>query len=210
MFNFRYQLRSIVIYLEMGCCKSSPDIGISRLYPTNSTLNQIEMRQLEALLSGIPHHCREDIMKLPVRQLLNHYQYHKMAVYHGLRKEWSLAISYEYRVIKGLQTLLPTEKDHYIFFHFYSILSASFLALGELEVAIEGIHIALAILLKHTPMDYKTISHHYYYLANVYITLQDWKVTAQYLIKAIETARLMNELDQDYIHLLETELQTTK
>jgi tetratricopeptide (TPR) repeat protein len=199
----------------MGCCKSSSDIGIARLHRTNSVhanspLTQTEMAQLEKFLSSIPNHCRQPIINLPKRQLLNFCRYHKMALNHSLRKEWSLAISYEYRVIKGLQLLLPNDKDHYIFFNFYSILSASYLALGELEAAIEGIHIALAILLKHTPMDYKTISIHYYNLANVYKALKNLKATAQYLTKAIETAQLSHDVDGKYILMLETELQATK
>ncbi len=199
----------------MGCCKSSSDIGIARLHRTNSVhanspLTQTEMAQLEKFLSSIPNHCRQPIINLPKRQLLNFCRYHKMALNHSLRKEWSLAISYEYRVIKGLQLLLPNHKDHYIFFNFYSILSASYLALGELEAAIEGIHIALAILLKHTPMDYKTISNNYYHLANAYKVSQNWKATGQYLILAIETARHGNDLDQDFIPMLKTELQMVK
>jgi len=199
----------------MGCCKSPSDIGIARLHQTNSArtnspLTQAEIAQLETFLSGIPDHCREPIIILPARQLLNLYQDHKKALYHALQREWSLAISYEYRVIKALQTRLSPDKDHYIFFNFYSILSASFLALGELEAAIEGIHIALAILLKHTPMDYKTISNHYYHLANAYRALNDWKATTHYLIKAIETAWLSNGFDQEYIRMLQTELQIAK
>ncbi len=199
----------------MGCCRSSPDIDIARLHRinsirTNSPLTQTEMEQLENFLSSIPNHCRQTIINLPKRQLLNFCQYHKMALYHSLRKEWRLAISYEYRVIKRLQLLLPTNKDHYIFFNFYIMLSASYLALGELESAIEGIHIALAILLKHTPMDYKTISNNYYHLANAYKISQNWKLATRYLILAIETARLGNDLDQEFISMLETELQMVK
>jgi hypothetical protein len=199
----------------MGCCKSSPDIRSLRLNLTNairinSSLTQTEMMQLEAFLSGIPDHCRQIIVNLPPRQLLTFYQYHTMALQHGLKREWSLAISYEHRVIKGLQALLPTAKDHYVFFNYYTVLSASFLALGELEAAIEGILIALAILLKHTPMDYRTISKYYHYLANVFTSLQEWKATVYYLTKAIEIARFMTDLDQEYIDMLEAELQMAK
>ena len=199
----------------MGCCQSSSHIDSSCLHSAASSgafsfLTQAEMLQLEILLSRIPNHCREAIINLPARQLLNLYQYHTLALYHGLHKQWSHAISYEKRAIKGLQVLLPKDKDHFIFYNFYSILSASFLALGGLQVAVEGIHITLAILLKHTPMDYQTISIHYYHLANVYKAIQNSKATAQYLTKAIEIARLSNDVDQEYISMLETELQSTK
>lgn len=196
----------------MGCCKSSADTSASCLHPTNSPdgfsfLTQAEMVQLETLLSRIPDHCREPIINLPVRQLLNLYQHHMMALHHGLKRQWQQAISYEHRAIKGFQVLLPTNKDHYIFLDFYNILSASCLALGELQAATEWIHIALAILLKHTPKDYKTISTHYFYLANTYKVLQNSKAMAEYLAKAIETARLSNnDLVQEYIPMLETEL----
>jgi hypothetical protein len=201
--------------LLMGCCKSSLDIEILHLNSTNSaridsTLTQTETKQLEIFLSEIPDHCRQIIVNLPARQLLNFYQYHTMALQHGLKREWSLAISYEHRVLKGLQTLLPTQKDHYIFFYFYTVLSASFLALGEFEAAIEGLYIALAILLKYTPMDYRTISGYYRHLANAFRILQEWKATAYYLIKAIATARLMTDFDQEYIGILEAELQIAK
>jgi tetratricopeptide (TPR) repeat protein len=168
------------------------------------------MTQLETLLSEIPEHCREAIIKLPVRELLNLYQYHTAASHHGLQKQWQIAIAYEQHAIKGFQALLPTNRDHYIFFNFYSILSALFLGLGEVQAAIEGIYISLAILLIHTPMDYPTISNHYYYLAEAYQCKQNWKSTAQYLAKAIETARLSNDLDQEYIRTLETKLRIAK
>jgi hypothetical protein len=199
----------------MGCCKSLLNIGSSRFHSNNSTrassaLSQAEMTQLETLLSGIPDHCREAIINLPARQLLNLYQYHTIALYHGLQREWQIVILYELDVIKGFQALLPMNKDHYIFLNFYSILSASFLALGELQAAIEGIHSALVILLKHTPTDYTTISNHYCYLAEAYKAKQNWESTAEYLTKAIDTPQLKNDLDQEYIRTLETELQMAK
>lgn len=199
----------------MGCCKSSPNIATACLnemnsISVNSSLTQDEMVQLETFLSEIPDHCRQLVSSLPERHLFSFYQYHNMAIYHGLQKEWSLAISYEHRVLRGLHTLLPKDRDHYIFFNFYSVLSASFLALGELEAAIEGIHITLAILLKHTPTDYYTISNHYYHLAGAYKVSCDWKATAHYLTVAIETARCMDDLDQEFISKLENELQMVK
>lgn len=157
-------------------------------------------------MSAIPDHCREALLGLPARQLLSLYQCHMMALYHGLQKEWQLAISCEQRVIKGLQALLPADKDHYIFFNFYSILSASFLALGALQQAVESLHIAIAILLKHTPMDYKTICVHYYHLANAYKALHNSQASIYYLSKAMETARRRNDSHQRYIPILETEL----
>ncbi|CAF1271514.1 unnamed protein product [Adineta steineri] len=193
----------------MGCCKSLPNITCDfRLHKIKSScLTHNEIIQFEALLSEIPDHCRQAIINLPIRQLLNIYQYHIRALDYGLQKEWQLVIAFEQRVIKRLQVLLPTDKDHYIFFNFYNVLSASFLALGALQLAIEGLHIALVILLKHTPTDYKTISMHYYHIANVYKILYDLKTMIQYLTKAIEIARLINDLDQEYIVKLETELQ---
>lgn len=196
----------------MGCCKSSLYISDSRFYSLNamrnsSSFTQTEMLQLGILLSAVPDHCQEAIISLPARKLLNLYKYHLMALYHGLHREWSVAIAYEQRVIKGLQVLMPNEKDHYIFFHFYSVLSACFLALGELHAAIEGIETALAILLKHTPTDYKTISCHYYHLANVYKNDQNWAAAANYLTQAIKTARFINDLDLEFIYALETEFQ---
>ncbi len=195
----------------MGCRTSSFGIGISKSnICIDSPLTEAERIQFETILSGIPVHCRQIILNLPPRQLLNFYQYHTMAIQHGLRKEWPLSISYEHRALKGLQTLLPTQKDHYIFFNFYTVLSASFLALGEFEVAIEGLYLALAIVLKYTPMDYRTISGYYHHLAKVFTIVHDWKAATHYLIKATYTARLMNDLDQEYIDILETELRLAK
>ncbi|CAF4653708.1 unnamed protein product [Rotaria sp. Silwood1] len=165
------------------------------------------MVQLGTLLSKIPDHYQEAIINLPVRKLLNFYHYHLMALYYGQQRQWLLAVLCEQHVIKGLQALMPTEKDHYIFFNFYSVLSACLLALGEIQTAIEGLHITLSILLKHTPMDYKTISNHYYHLANVYKIIPNWEAASQYITKAIELARLSNDLDQEYIHILETNFQ---
>lgn len=191
----------------MGCCKSSPNQQKKNSLIKNSSLTKDQMNQLETFLSEIPDHCRSSITNIPARQLFIFYQCHTIAKQHGKQKEWSLAISYERCAIKGLQSLLPKDKDHYIFYNFYSILSASLLALGELEAAIEGIHITLAILLKHTPMNYNTISNHYYHLANAYKILHDWKATAQYLQKALELTRLIDDPDEEFLQKVETELQ---
>ncbi|CAF2376029.1 unnamed protein product [Rotaria sp. Silwood2] len=199
----------------MGCCKSSLCIDTLYLHRSNSTrifssFTQAEIVQLATLLSKIPDHCQEAIINLPARKLLNLYQYHLMALHHGLQREWLLAVSCEQHVINGLQALMPTEKDHYIFFHFYSVLSACFLALGEIQTAIEGLNITLAILLKYTPMDYETISNHYCHLANVYKIIQNWEAATQCITKAIEIARLSNDLDQEYMRILETNFQLIK
>ncbi|UJR10536.1 hypothetical protein I4U23_014736 [Adineta vaga] len=195
----------------MGCCKSlvvvvTSHLSLSKLRRRSTSLTHAEITQLQIIFAGIPEHCRDTILSLPARQLLNLYQYHMMALYHGLQKEWKLSISCEQRVIKGLQALLPTDKDHYIFFNFYSVLSASFLALGALQQAVEGLHLALAILLKHTPVDYKTISIHYYHLANAYKALHNSRASAQCLSKAIETSRLRTDPRQTYIPILETDI----
>ncbi|CAF4276261.1 unnamed protein product, partial [Rotaria magnacalcarata] len=82
--------------------------------------------------------------------------------------------------------------------------------LGEIQTAIEGIQIALAILLKHTPNDHKKISYHYYHLANTYKRIRHCKEAAECFIKAIEMARLSNEIDEEYVDMLETDLRTIK
>lgn len=199
----------------MGCCKSCLYYSSTTLIPWNSnhffsSFTQAEMIQLGSLLSEMPDHCHEAITNLPIRQLLNLYQYHLMAYHYGLQKEWLFTISYEQRVIKGLQTLMPNEKDHYIFFKFHSVLSAAFLAIGEISTAIEGIQTVLHILLKHTPNDHLTISSHYYYLANAHRVMKNWAISAQYFKKAVETARLSDETDQAYVNMLETEFQEVK
>ncbi|CAF3399741.1 unnamed protein product [Rotaria socialis] len=199
----------------MGCCKSCLHIDGAQFNSLNltrvsSSFTQDEIIQLGTFLSEIPDHCQEAIINLPVRQLLTFYQYHLMALYHGLQREWLFAISYEQCLIKGLRALMPTEKDHYIFCNFYGVLSASFLALGEIHTAIEGIQIALAILLKHTLNDHKKISYHYYHLANAYKRIKHCKEAAECFVKAIEIARLSNEIDEEYVDMLETDLRTIK
>ena len=189
-----------IIYFNMGgCCTSSARV------PTEA-----EMTELEIFLSGIPDYCREIINNLPPQQLFHAYRCHRVALNHGLKRHWSLAIFYEHCAIKKLQVLLPTHKDHYTFFYFYRVLSAAFLALGELESAIESIQITLAILLKYTPEDYQAISKHYYYLAIAFKGLRDSRGTTKYLIKAVETARSITDLDPEYIPMLENELQLAK
>ncbi|CAF1633562.1 unnamed protein product [Adineta ricciae] len=191
----------------MGCCEGLPTVAsLIKFRRRTTSLTHADITQLQIIFAGIPEHSRQVILNLPARQLLSLYQYHMMALYHGLQKEWQSAIYCEQRVIKGLQALLPTDKDHYIFFNFYSVLSASFLALGALQKAIEVLHIALAILLKHTPTDYKTISVHYYHLANAYKALHDSRASAQYLTKAVEAARLRSDSSRTYAAVLETDL----
>lgn len=174
------------------------------------SLTQHEKVQLETFLFYVPNDCQQTIVNLSKRDLLNLIRKHRMAVYCSLKKDWSLAIYYERQAIKRLQTLLPNEKDHYIFYIFYNILSAAFLALGQFESAIEGIQLALIILLKHTPTEYRIISNHYFYLAYMYNNLQDWQLAMEYFCKAIETGQYIEPFDQDLICMLENELNKTK
>jgi hypothetical protein len=186
MFIFSY------IYLKMGCCKSSPDVGASYLHPNSvhasSPLTQVELMQLGKILAETPEHCGEAILNVPSRQLLNLFQCHMMAIYHGSGREWQLALLCETQVTVGLKVLLPNGKNDHIFFNIYNTLSACYFALSELQAAIGGTKIAFAILLKHTPMDYTKLTDMYWHLGEVYKIEQKWKATAYYLTKAIETA----------------------
>lgn len=197
------------------CCTRSANVKIMHWDPIKSvridlSLSEAAISELRIFVSEIPDHCRPIINKLPAGQLYNAYRSHKKALNYGLKKNWSSAIFYEHRAIRRLQTLLPRHKDHYVFFHLYNVLSAASLALGEVESAIEGIHITLAILLKHTPMDYRAISIRYHYLAIIFKGLEDWRGVVKYLTKAIETARLIADFDSDYNQMLEIELRTAK
>lgn len=193
----------------MGCsCARLP--LVKSIQSFNPSLTEGEKAELEIFLSEIPEHCREIINNLPTRQLFRVYRYHRMALNDGLKRNWSLAIFSEHRALRRLQILLPRQKDHFLFFYLYHVLSASYLALGELESAIESIQIALAILLKHTPMNYQAISKYYYYLAIAFKGIRDWRTTVKYLIKAIEVAELITDLDAEYIPKLENELQSAQ
>jgi len=196
----------------MGCHLSSFHLPVKffNFHHRNYSFTQDDRIQLETFLLNIPNHCQQTIINLSKQDLVNLIRKHRLALYFSLKKQWSLTIFYERQAIKRLQILLPNEKDHYAFSIFYNVLSAAFLAFGQVESAIEGIQLSVVIQLKHTPTDYRNLSKNYFYLASMYNMLQEWQPAIEYLLKAIETSRHMTPIDEDFVCMLENELEKTK
>jgi hypothetical protein len=190
----------------MGCCESSPAIDDFSL----SSVTPVERMTFEHIISQIPVHCRQEIINLPVQPFLRIYQYHLEAIWFIARNEFHLAMLRELQAIEGLRTLLSHCKDHFIFSDFYTILSASFIRSGNVESAIETAQISLIILVKHTPTDHKNISVTYATLALYHRLAKESRAAELCAMKAIERARLTNELSQQDISTLEEILELTK
>jgi tetratricopeptide (TPR) repeat protein len=196
---------NIITFLNMGCCKSSPDNGISTLFSINvSSSHTAEATMFREVVNQIPVHCRQTIINLPTNLFLHAYQYHLIANYHLRRGEFRTAIISESQAIRNLEALLPDHKDHFIFVDMYNTLSLCLSLVGAVSAAIEGNHMALAILLKHTPTDYAAISTQHFQLSSCYLKVGACGQAIEYLRKAIEIARLSNEPNREDIQMLET------
>jgi tetratricopeptide (TPR) repeat protein len=182
----------------MGCCKSFPNnVGQS------SSVILIDIMAFEKILSLMPVDCRQQLKNLPLRRFLDTYDFHLAAVFYAIRKKYFLAIFNELLAIKELKLMLPHHEDHFIFANMYQVLCECYFQIYNPELAAEAGEIAVSIMLKHTPTDYKKISLQYYQLAKLYMIQDQWQKTEQYIVKAIEIGRLSNELPQGFIQALE-------
>jgi hypothetical protein len=183
----------------MGCCESSPnDVDHS-----SSSVTSNERMAFEKLLATMPANCRQQLRDLPVRRVLDVYEFHLTAMFFAIRKEYFLAIFNEMIAIQELKQMLPRHEDHFMFTNMYKVLCECYYAIGHLEQAAEAGEIGVTIVLKHTPTDYKNISLQYYRLVQLYIILNKWQQTEQCIMKAIETGRQSSELPQAFIQGLE-------
>jgi hypothetical protein len=198
----------------MGCCESLPNDVISLSPITNPNhvssslpLTPGEQVLFQQILTKIPVHCREAIVNLPGKQFLKIYQCHLIAKNYFQRNEYRLASISESEAIKGMESLLPAQKDHFIFIDMYNILTMCTVALGLLSVAIESSEFALAISLKHTPTNYTAISEQYFQLSVLFKLGSSWRTAAGHLTRAIELERLSNAPNQERIHAFEADRQ---
>lgn len=183
----------------MGCCESSQNGSGSSSSPVSSE----ESTVFEQILSSIPAHCRKHLRSLPIRRFLDVYEFHLAAMCHVIRKEYLLAAFSEIIAIQELKLMLPRHKDHFIFADMYRVLCACYFEIGNLERAGELGEIIVAIMLKHTPIDYTYISLQYYRLSEAYMVREKWQKTEEYIVKAIEIGRFSNELPPTFIQGLE-------
>ncbi|CAF1145366.1 unnamed protein product [Adineta steineri] len=109
-----------------------------------------------------------------------------------------------------LGDMMPNHKDHFIFVDICNIVSSCFLELHVVEGAVLTSQWALSITEKYTPTNYKTISYQYSRLGIAYQAKQAWKEARYYLTKAIDTTRLTNEIDEEYIRKLEADFDLIK
>jgi tetratricopeptide (TPR) repeat protein len=166
----------------------------------------MERLAFEYILTNIPMHCQQEIIKLPTRKFLDIHQKHLNAEDHLQREEYLAAIVSESQAIQELGILLHHHKDHFIFADMHKLLSICYWKMGNIQQAfLQGV-IALAIRITHMPTDYTQISLQYYRLALIYLVIDKWKEAEEFLMKAIVTARLSTELSQTYIQELETSL----
>ncbi len=191
----------------MGCCKSLPNNSSSAL----SSLTLEETIVFEQILSRIPVHCHQEIINLPsLRHLISVYKCHLGAMYFLLLREFRLAILSEYNAIHNIECLLPDHKDHFIFASMHRVLSTCYCEMGNMKLAVGEGQIALNIMLKHIPIDYTEISLQYFRVAFFCLQGHEWKEAEQYFMKTIETARLSNVLQGDYIQKMEELLELAR
>ncbi len=176
----------------MGCCQSS--------------LSPMERLAFEYILTNIPMHCQQEIIRLPSRKFLNIYQKHLDAENHLQLEEYLAAIASESQAIQDLEILLHHHKDHFIFADMYKLLSICYWNMGNIEQAFLRGVIALVIRVTHMPTDYTQISLQYYRLVLIYLVIDKWKEAEEFLMRAIITGRLSTELPQTYIQELEESL----
>jgi hypothetical protein len=82
--------------------------------------------------------------------------------------------------------------------------------MGNMKLAVGEGQIALNIMLKHIPIDYTEISLQYFRVAFFCLQGHEWKEAEQYFMKTIETARLSNVLQGDYIQKMEELLELAR
>jgi tetratricopeptide (TPR) repeat protein len=191
----------------MGCCESySNNAGVSY-----SSVTQNERAMFDRILSRIPIECRQEIINLiPVKRFLTAYQYHLQALDYLQRNEYLLAVVYERVAVQNMLRLLPYHDDHFIFVDMYKLLSVCLLETGYIELSIKSRQMALNIILKYTPTDYRAINEQYFQLAFFYLCAGICKAAERCFIKTIEIARLCIELHQDYIQKVEQLLEATR
>lgn len=166
----------------------------------------MERLVFEYILTNIPLHCQQEIIRLPARKFLEIYQKHLDAESHLRREEYLAAIVSECQAIQDLEILLHHHKDHFIFADMHKLLSICYWNMGNIQQAFLRGVMALAIRIAHMPTDYTQISLQYYRLVIIYLVVDKWKEAEEFLIKAIVTARLSTELPQTYIQELEESL----
>ncbi|CAF1402968.1 unnamed protein product [Adineta steineri] len=193
----------------MGCRQSILSSPNPNPAPSSS-LSSADSIELEEILAEIPIHCRQPLINLPVQQFLNVYQHHLVGKYYFGQNKFLLAIAHEFQAMSQLGDMMPNHKDHFIFVDICNIVSSCFLELHVVEGAVLTSQWALNITEKYTPTDYKTISYQYSRLGIAYQAKQAWKEARYYLTKAIDTTRLTNEIDEEYIRKLEADFDLIK
>ncbi|CAF3077815.1 unnamed protein product [Rotaria socialis] len=206
----------------MGCIHSSTNDSnlllsnsniVDQNFPSSSSsssLTIVEQIEVEKILSAIPQHCRQTIANFPSRQLLNIYQRHFLAKYYIGQENFVCAIAHEYRVAKELEVLMGNDEDHFIYIDIYNVMSKCLMKHNAIPTATQLSRSAMALLLKHTPMDQAAISTQYANLAVIYQVQKDW-ANANYCLKeAINTAQKIDQPDHQYIQLLQKNLDLIK
>ena len=175
-----------------------------------SSLTPTERNAYERMLTSIPVHFQQEIIRLPTKKVFDVYKYHLAAVYYLQRKEYQTAVLSEYVAIRDLELLIPEHKDHVIFIPMHKLLSVCFCEIKNFEVAIKEGQIVLDIMLKHTPTDYTEIGLQYFRVAFFGLVGNRWKIAERCFMKAIETSRLSDGLQQDFVQKMEEFLQIAR
>ncbi|UJR11604.1 hypothetical protein I4U23_015786 [Adineta vaga] len=175
-----------------------------------SSLTSTQRVVYERILSSIPVHYQEEIVRLSPKKFFDAYEYHLTALCHHQRKEYQMALLSECIAIQQVELLLPIHKDHVIFVPMHRVLSVGFWQLKKMDLAIKEGQIALNILLKRTPTDYIEIGLQYLRVGFFNLVGHQWKTAERCFMKAIITARLSDGLQGDFIQNMEEFLQMTR
>lgn len=148
-----------------------------------------EATAFKQILDAIPPPYREPITHLPIRPLLEIHRHHLMAICQLQKQQIPAASQNELYAIKHLKTLLPNNKNHYLFMEMYCVLSECLLKLNHIPDALIASKNALELLLEYTPTDYQELSIVCNRLGQCYKSEDAWPDAITSLTQAIEYLR---------------------
>ena len=165
---------------------------------------------LKQILDGIPLHCREPIIHLPRKQVLDVHRHHILAICHLQKQEIVAASQNELQAIKRLKTLLPQNKDHYLFMEMYCVLSECLFKLDQIPDAFVACKNALELLLAYTPTDYEELSIIYNRLGQCCKAQHTWTDAIGYLTRAIASMRQCSTPNEKSILIVQNDIELIK
>lgn len=165
---------------------------------------------LKQLIDGIPPAYRDTIVHLPTKPLLDIHRHHLMAIYQLQRQQLTAASHNELQAINRLKSLLPNEKNHYLFMEMYCVLSECLLKLDEIPDALIASQNAVELLLEYSPTDFKELSIVYNRLGQCYKVQHAWEDAIHCLSQAVENMRQCKTPNEQNIASVQADIELIK